>query len=145
MSWLSSQNNPLFYGCQELWEAMSQREALRDTGPDVVGHLDLHHREVKPQCVPNCLFRLQPFLTMDRLPVWNEIICQTPAAENSSLMGTFIIMLQCAWGILTITRVKMIKMWGFCVRVCVLFCACKILHPFLLPQTASLVMHCVGG
>lgn len=110
MNWLSSQNNPLFYGCQELWEAMSQREALRDTGLDVVGHLDLRHREVKPQSVPNCLSRLQPLLTMDRLPVWNEIICQTPAAAHSSLMGTFIIMLQCAWRILTITGVKMIKM-----------------------------------
>lgn len=41
--WLSSQNNPLFYGCQGLWEVMRQREALRGTGPDVVDRLDLRH------------------------------------------------------------------------------------------------------
>jgi hypothetical protein len=87
-----------------------------------------------PNRVPNCLFRLQPFPTVDCLPVWNEIICQTPAADHSFLMGTFIIMLQCAWRIFTITGVKMIKMCGFwcvcvvcvhaCIRVCVCVCVC---------------------
>lgn len=42
------------------------------------------------------------------LPVWNGIICQTPAAASSFLMGTLVIMLQPAWRMWDVAEVKMI-------------------------------------
>lgn len=117
MGWLSPESNPLFHGCQELREVMREQRSQRKpprlrprhSGPFGPPSFERWN----PDRVPNCLFSLRPLPTVDCLPVWNEIICQTPAADHSFLVGTFIMMLQCAWRIFTITRVKMIKMLFF--------------------------------